>query len=140
MSEYMCVECGQKIIPCGGVRVLLFIGKGSLIIVTCRLGLVQWTSAVLWKRSLEAFRPSFCLWTVASWSRLSFDPLCLAIVLLGLSPFMTLPLSSFLVDILRHFRINISQLSVIGAAKISHFEILCRVYEILPTVLPIQFA
>nr|GEW18160.1 hypothetical protein [Tanacetum cinerariifolium] len=35
-----------------------------------------------------------------------------------------LPLSTFLVDILRHFRINISQLSVIGAAKVSHFEIL----------------
>nr|GEV37964.1 hypothetical protein [Tanacetum cinerariifolium] len=45
-----------------------------------------------------------------------------------------LPLSSFLVDILRHFRINISQRSVIGAAKVSHFEILCRVYEIVPTV------
>nr|GEU84438.1 hypothetical protein [Tanacetum cinerariifolium] len=41
-----------------------------------------------------------------------------------------LPLSTFLVDILSHFRINISQLSVIGAAKISHFEILCRVYGI----------
>ncbi|GJR12368.1 hypothetical protein Tco_0795020 [Tanacetum coccineum] len=34
----------------------------------------------------------------------------------------------------RHFRINISQLSVIGAAKVSHFEILCRVYGIVPTV------
>ncbi|GJR03895.1 hypothetical protein Tco_0526879 [Tanacetum coccineum] len=45
-----------------------------------------------------------------------------------------LPLSTFLVDILRHFRINISQLSVIGAAKVSHFEILCRVYGIIPTV------
>nr|GEX16079.1 transposase (putative), gypsy type [Tanacetum cinerariifolium]GEX37462.1 transposase (putative), gypsy type [Tanacetum cinerariifolium] len=45
-----------------------------------------------------------------------------------------LPLSSFLVDILRHFRINISQLSVIGAAKVYHFEILCRVYEIVPTI------
>ncbi|GJU74729.1 hypothetical protein Tco_1266134 [Tanacetum coccineum] len=32
-----------------------------------------------------------------------------------------LPLSTFLVDILRHFRINISQLSVIGAAKNDHF-------------------
>nr|GEX47372.1 hypothetical protein [Tanacetum cinerariifolium]GEX50190.1 hypothetical protein [Tanacetum cinerariifolium] len=40
-----------------------------------------------------------------------------------------LPLSSFLVDVLRHFRINISQLCVIGAAKVSHVEILCRVYE-----------
>nr|GEW40186.1 transposase (putative), gypsy type [Tanacetum cinerariifolium] len=29
-----------------------------------------------------------------------------------------LPLSTFLVDVLRHFRINISQLSVIGAAKV----------------------
>ncbi|GKA04386.1 hypothetical protein Tco_0677167 [Tanacetum coccineum] len=45
-----------------------------------------------------------------------------------------LPLSTFLVDILRYFRINISQLSVIGAAKVSHFEILCRVYAIVPTV------
>ncbi|GJS28592.1 hypothetical protein Tco_0489212, partial [Tanacetum coccineum] len=45
-----------------------------------------------------------------------------------------LPLSTFLVNILRHFRINISQLSVIGAAKVSHFEILCRVYGITPTV------
>nr|GEX04523.1 hypothetical protein [Tanacetum cinerariifolium] len=33
-----------------------------------------------------------------------------------------------------HFRINISQLFVIGAAKVSHFEILCRVYEIIPNV------
>ncbi|GJX35322.1 hypothetical protein Tco_0246879 [Tanacetum coccineum] len=45
-----------------------------------------------------------------------------------------LPLSTFLVDVLRHFRINISPLSVIGAAKVSHFEILCRVYGIVPTV------
>ncbi|GKA60973.1 hypothetical protein Tco_0760380 [Tanacetum coccineum] len=30
-----------------------------------------------------------------------------------------LPLSTFLVDVLRHFRINISQLSVIGAAKVT---------------------
>ncbi|GKC04162.1 hypothetical protein Tco_0995772 [Tanacetum coccineum] len=45
-----------------------------------------------------------------------------------------LPLSTFLVNILRHFRINISQLSVIGATKVSHFEILCRVYGITPTV------
>ncbi|GKB82093.1 hypothetical protein Tco_0948988 [Tanacetum coccineum] len=35
---------------------------------------------------------------------------------------------------IRHFRINISQLSVIGEAKVSHFEILCRVYGIIPTV------
>ncbi|GJU23472.1 hypothetical protein Tco_1156814 [Tanacetum coccineum] len=45
-----------------------------------------------------------------------------------------LPLSVFLVDVIRHFRINISQLSVIGAAKVSHFEILCRVYEVIPMV------
>ncbi|GJR53737.1 hypothetical protein Tco_1404258 [Tanacetum coccineum] len=45
-----------------------------------------------------------------------------------------LPLSRFLVDILEYFRINLSQLSVIAAAKISHFEILCRVCNIKPTV------
>ncbi|GJU96722.1 hypothetical protein Tco_1321478 [Tanacetum coccineum] len=45
-----------------------------------------------------------------------------------------LPLSTFLVDVLMYFRINISQLSVIAAAKVSHFEILCRVYSIEPTV------
>nr|GEY59332.1 transposase (putative), gypsy type [Tanacetum cinerariifolium] len=45
-----------------------------------------------------------------------------------------LPLSTFLVNVLRHFRINLSQLSVIAAAKVSHFEILCRVHNIEPTV------
>nr|GEV12381.1 alpha/beta hydrolases superfamily protein [Tanacetum cinerariifolium] len=45
-----------------------------------------------------------------------------------------LPLSTFLVDVLRHFRINISQLSVTGAAKVSHIKILCRVYGIIPTI------
>ncbi|GKD69969.1 hypothetical protein Tco_1324059, partial [Tanacetum coccineum] len=45
-----------------------------------------------------------------------------------------LPLSTFLVNVLRHYRIHISQLSVIGAAKVSHFEILCRVHGFEPTV------
>ncbi|GKB38409.1 hypothetical protein Tco_0883351 [Tanacetum coccineum] len=45
-----------------------------------------------------------------------------------------LPLSTFLVKVLKHYRIHISQLSVIGAAKMSHFEILCRVYGFEPTV------
>ncbi|GKC24747.1 hypothetical protein Tco_1026897 [Tanacetum coccineum] len=45
-----------------------------------------------------------------------------------------LPLSSFFVTVLRYFRINFPQLSVIGAAKVSHFEILCRVHNIEPTV------
>ncbi|GJZ38865.1 hypothetical protein Tco_0585428 [Tanacetum coccineum] len=45
-----------------------------------------------------------------------------------------LPLSTFLVDVLRHFGNNISQLSVIRAAKVSHFEIMCRVYGIVPIV------
>ncbi|GJZ10317.1 hypothetical protein Tco_0545076 [Tanacetum coccineum] len=45
-----------------------------------------------------------------------------------------LPLSTFLVDVLRHFHINISQLFVIRAAKVLHFEILCCVYIIVPTV------
>ncbi|GJQ96669.1 hypothetical protein Tco_0007808 [Tanacetum coccineum] len=33
-----------------------------------------------------------------------------------------------------HYRINLSQLSVIAAAKVSHFEILCHVHGIEPTV------
>ncbi|GJY74047.1 hypothetical protein Tco_0478478 [Tanacetum coccineum] len=45
-----------------------------------------------------------------------------------------LPLSTFLVNVLRHYHIHISQLSVIGAAKVSHFEILCRVHGFEPTV------
>ncbi|GJR21658.1 hypothetical protein Tco_0970185 [Tanacetum coccineum] len=45
-----------------------------------------------------------------------------------------IPLSRFLVDVVEYFCINLSQLSVIAAAKISHFEILCRVYGYVPTV------
>ncbi|GKC66516.1 hypothetical protein Tco_1099114 [Tanacetum coccineum] len=45
-----------------------------------------------------------------------------------------LPLSQFLVDVLDHFRIHLSQLSVFGAAKVSHFEILCRVHGFQPSV------
>ncbi|GJS73708.1 hypothetical protein Tco_0706549 [Tanacetum coccineum] len=44
-----------------------------------------------------------------------------------------LPLSTFLVNVLRYYRINLSQLSVIAAAKVYHFEILCRVHGIEPT-------
>ncbi|GJW25571.1 hypothetical protein Tco_0039382 [Tanacetum coccineum] len=45
-----------------------------------------------------------------------------------------IPLSQFLIDILGYFRINLSQLSMIAAAKISYFEILCRVHGFVPTV------
>ncbi|GJW66490.1 hypothetical protein Tco_0120914 [Tanacetum coccineum] len=45
-----------------------------------------------------------------------------------------LPLSTFLINVLRHYHIHISQLSVIGAAKVSHFEILCRVHGFELTV------
>nr|GEU55629.1 transposase (putative), gypsy type [Tanacetum cinerariifolium] len=45
-----------------------------------------------------------------------------------------IPLSQFLIDILGYFQINLSQLSVIAAAKISHFKILCRVHGYVPTV------
>ncbi|GJR38723.1 hypothetical protein Tco_1214407 [Tanacetum coccineum] len=34
-----------------------------------------------------------------------------------------IPISQFLFDILGHYQIHLSQLSVIGAAKVSHFEI-----------------
>ncbi|GKE36520.1 hypothetical protein Tco_1459925 [Tanacetum coccineum] len=45
-----------------------------------------------------------------------------------------LPLSTFFFDVLRYYRIHISQLSVIGTAKVSHFEVLCRVHGFEPTV------
>nr|GEZ75437.1 hypothetical protein [Tanacetum cinerariifolium] len=45
-----------------------------------------------------------------------------------------LPLFTFLVNVLRHYRINLSQPSVIATAKVSHFEILCCVHGIEPTV------
>ncbi|GJR23268.1 hypothetical protein Tco_0971795 [Tanacetum coccineum] len=49
-------------------------------------------------------------------------------------PNFWLPLCTFLVDVLRYFCINLSQLSVIAAAKVSHFEILCHVCNIEPMV------
>ncbi|GKA52191.1 hypothetical protein Tco_0745387 [Tanacetum coccineum] len=44
------------------------------------------------------------------------------------------PISQFLFDILGHYQIHLSQLSVIGAAKVSHFEIQCRVLRLIPSV------
>nr|GEW70263.1 transposase (putative), gypsy type [Tanacetum cinerariifolium] len=43
-------------------------------------------------------------------------------------------LSQFLFDILGYYQIHLSQLSVIGVAKVSHFEINCRVLNIIPTL------
>ncbi|GJS08260.1 hypothetical protein Tco_0365056 [Tanacetum coccineum] len=45
-----------------------------------------------------------------------------------------IPFSNFFVSVLTHFRIPFSQLSVFGSAKVSHFEILCRVCNIEPDV------
>ncbi|GJW10668.1 hypothetical protein Tco_1576495 [Tanacetum coccineum] len=45
-----------------------------------------------------------------------------------------IPISHFLFDILGYYQIHLSQLSVIGAAKVSHFEINCRVLNIILTV------
>ncbi|GJU16886.1 hypothetical protein Tco_1144852 [Tanacetum coccineum] len=45
-----------------------------------------------------------------------------------------IPISQFLFYILGHYQIHLSQLSVIGAAKVSHFEIQCRVLNIIPSV------
>nr|GEV16126.1 hypothetical protein [Tanacetum cinerariifolium] len=47
---------------------------------------------------------------------------------------LRLPLSTFLVNVLRYYHIHISQLSVIAAAKVSHFEVLCCVHGFEPTV------
>ncbi|GJW61399.1 hypothetical protein Tco_0110734 [Tanacetum coccineum] len=45
-----------------------------------------------------------------------------------------IPFSTFFVYVLTHFRILFSQLSVFGSAKVSHFEIMCRVCNIEPSV------
>ncbi|GJT39505.1 hypothetical protein Tco_0939370 [Tanacetum coccineum] len=45
-----------------------------------------------------------------------------------------IPVSQFLFNILGHFQIYLSQLSVIGGAKVSHFKINCHVLNIRPTV------
>ncbi|GKD04151.1 hypothetical protein Tco_1179125 [Tanacetum coccineum] len=45
-----------------------------------------------------------------------------------------IPFSTFFVSVLIHFRILFSQLSVFGSAKVSHFEIMCRVCNIEPSV------
>ncbi|GJZ58890.1 hypothetical protein Tco_0614706 [Tanacetum coccineum] len=45
-----------------------------------------------------------------------------------------LPLSTFLVDVLRYYHFHISQLYVIGAAKVFHFEVLCHVHGFELTV------
>ncbi|GKD59934.1 hypothetical protein Tco_1297443 [Tanacetum coccineum] len=45
-----------------------------------------------------------------------------------------IPISQFLFDILGHYQIHLSQLPVIGAAKVSNFEINCRVQNIILTL------
>ncbi|GJT42377.1 hypothetical protein Tco_0951092 [Tanacetum coccineum] len=45
-----------------------------------------------------------------------------------------IPLSQFLFDILGYYQIHLSQLSVIGTSKVGHFEITCRVLNIIPTL------
>lgn len=44
------------------------------------------------------------------------------------------PISIFLNDLLNHYRLHISQLHYIGAAKVSNFEINCRLLAIEPTI------
>ncbi|GJW42794.1 hypothetical protein Tco_0071593 [Tanacetum coccineum] len=45
-----------------------------------------------------------------------------------------IPISQLIFDILGYYQIHLSQLSVIGIAKVSHFEINCRVLNIIPTL------
>ncbi|GJR50217.1 hypothetical protein Tco_1400738 [Tanacetum coccineum] len=45
-----------------------------------------------------------------------------------------IPFSTFFVSVLTHFRIPFSQLFVFGSAKVPHFEIMCRVCNIEPSV------
>ena len=44
------------------------------------------------------------------------------------------PISLFLSDVLRYYRIHLSQLHCIGAAKIINFEVNCRLLAINPTI------
>ncbi|GJY79484.1 hypothetical protein Tco_0485285 [Tanacetum coccineum] len=44
------------------------------------------------------------------------------------------PLSKFLLYVHEYYQISLSQLSVIGAAKVSHFEIMCSAFGRIPTV------
>lgn len=44
------------------------------------------------------------------------------------------PISIFLSDLLNHYRLHISQLHCIGAAKVSNFEVNCRLLAIEPTI------
>nr|GEW04093.1 putative transposase (putative), gypsy type [Tanacetum cinerariifolium] len=45
-----------------------------------------------------------------------------------------IPLSKFLLCILEYYQINLSQLSVTGAANVSHFEFMCHAFSRIPTV------
>ncbi|GJS91433.1 hypothetical protein Tco_0774069 [Tanacetum coccineum] len=45
-----------------------------------------------------------------------------------------IPITQFLFDLLGYYQIYLSQLSVIGAAKVIQFEINCRVLNVIPTV------
>nr|GEV32548.1 hypothetical protein [Tanacetum cinerariifolium] len=45
-----------------------------------------------------------------------------------------IPLSKFLLYVLEYYQINLSKLSVIDAAKVSHFELMCRVLGRVPTM------
>lgn len=43
-------------------------------------------------------------------------------------------MSHFLLAVLEYFGVHISQLSVLGAARVSHFEYMCRICGGVPTV------
>ncbi|PWA90794.1 transposase (putative), gypsy type [Artemisia annua] len=45
-----------------------------------------------------------------------------------------IPLSRFLLTVLEYYQIHLSQLSVLAACRVSHFEILCRVHGGIPTL------
>ncbi|GJV73429.1 hypothetical protein Tco_1493424 [Tanacetum coccineum] len=45
-----------------------------------------------------------------------------------------IPLLKFLLCVLEYYQINLSQLSIIGVAKISHFELMCHAVGSVPTI------
>ncbi|GJW11127.1 hypothetical protein Tco_1576954 [Tanacetum coccineum] len=52
--------------------------------------------------------------------------------------FVNLSLSTFFLHVLTHFGMYISQLIVLGASRISHFEISCRGHGGVPTIYPFR--
>ncbi|GKA80231.1 hypothetical protein Tco_0786827, partial [Tanacetum coccineum] len=128
-----------------GYQCETLVGRGSVVIVTADVDSVSRTLAGPWKACGDAgcdnplVRLLF-LGRAIRWSGLSLPHCLLRAVNVTRLRFqdssVSFAVASFSVTLpyTWHFRINLSQLSVIAAAKVSHFKILCHVHDIKPTV------